>query len=217
MSKRFAVISSTGASVVKTVYAKTSRSIFNLDLIIVDRECGAKEFGKKNNIRTEMINEAEKNLFSDEILLVLEREKIDYVYLFFTRILKGNLLKNYDERIINFHPSLLPACPGLNGFEDTLKSGAMLVGSTAHFVDSGIDTGKIILQGFASLHSIHSAQLRHVIFSQQCASLYQIHKKLANDIPLFDVKSLTSELGQGFLPNLDSDSLSLYRTILNKE
>lgn len=216
MSKKFAVISSTGASVVKTVYAKTNRSEFDLDLIIVDRECGAKEFALNSNIDLVTIGSDDKELISDAILSALLENEIDYVYVFYTRLLKGGILKEYSERIINFHPSLLPACPGLHGFEDTLNSGAMLVGSTAHFLDSGIDTGKIILQTFASVHGTKPSYLRHVIFSQQCASLYAIHKRLANDMPLMDFGSRANDLAQGFLPNLDADSLSLYQIILNK-
>ena len=51
-------------------------------------------------------------------------------------------MKGNSRQVINFHPSILPACPGMNGFEDTIESGAMHVGSTVHFVDTGIDTGK---------------------------------------------------------------------------
>lgn len=216
MSKKFAVISSTGASVVKAVYANTNRVEFNLDLMVVDRDCGAKDFALSHDIPVEIIGSDVKKSISDEAIVILKERKIDYVYLFFTRLLKGRILNDYSEKIINFHPSLLPACPGLHGFEDTLKSGAMLAGSTAHLVDAGIDTGKIIYQAFAPVHSIPPKQLRHVIFAQQCATLYAVHKRIKNNMTLLEVGSLSNCLKQGFLPNIDADALSLYQKVLNK-
>lgn len=213
MSRRFAVISSTGASVIKTVYANTKRSEFDLDLIVVDRECGAVDFARDSNIELAVVGQGGDRLISDEILEILDKKNIDYVYVFYTRLLKGNLLDKYAGRIINFHPSLLPACPGLHGFEDTLRSGAMLAGSTAHYVDSGMDTGQIILQAFTPANT---NELRHVIFSQQVATLYAIHRKLVNDVSLVGGNSVGFELAQGFLPNIDAESLSLYQAVLNK-
>jgi phosphoribosylglycinamide formyltransferase-1 len=216
LSKRFALISSTGASVVKAVYLNTNRSEFDLDLIIVDRNCGAKEFGLRNGIRVDQIASCGKKEVSQEILSILRKEKIDYVYLFFTRLLEGKLLTEYSERIINFHPSLLPSCPGLHGFEDTLKSGALLAGSTVHFVDAGIDTGKIIQQGFAPVRYFDKTKLRHRIFSQQCASLFSINQKIKQGISLIDFKLHDCDLGQGFLPNLNEESFNFYQVILNQ-
>ncbi|MDA1381029.1 formyltransferase family protein [Plesiomonas shigelloides subsp. oncorhynchi] len=65
---------------------------------------------------------------------------------FYTRLLSDVFLKAHPHRVINFHPSILPACPGMDGFGDTLKSGALFIGSTVHFIDEGMDTGKPILQ-----------------------------------------------------------------------
>lgn len=216
MSKKFAVISSTGASVVKTVYANTHRAEFDLDLMVVDRDCGAKEFALSHDIPVEIIGGDVEKTISDEAAFILKERKIDYVYLFFTRLLNGQILDVYSEKIINFHPSLLPACPGLHGFEDTLKSGAMLAGSTAHLVDAGIDTGRIIYQSFVPVHSVPPEHLRHVIFAQQCATLYAIHKSLKNNLPLLEAGSLSNCLKQGFLPNIDADAFRLYQKVRNK-
>jgi phosphoribosylglycinamide formyltransferase-1 len=215
--KKYAVISSTGASVVKMLYEITDRSEFNLDVIIVDRECGAKNFAIKENIPWEMVGNCSGVNLSDEILKILKRRNIDYVYLFFTRIIKGSILEDYAEKIINFHPSILPACPGLHGFEDTLKSGAMLAGSTAHYIDEGMDTGSIIYQSYVPVAKFDHARLRHIIFSQQCALLNAIHTKLNNNINLLNRSETDDDLAQGFLPNIDLNSLAIYYKILNKE
>lgn len=64
----------------------------------------------------------------------------------FMRILKGDFLGAFAGRVINIHPSLLPAFPGLHAWKQALDYGAKVAGCTVHFVDQGIDTGPIILQ-----------------------------------------------------------------------
>jgi phosphoribosylglycinamide formyltransferase-1 len=64
----------------------------------------------------------------------------------FMRIVKPGLLNAFTGRIINIHPSLLPAFPGLDAGRQALESGAEETGCTVHFVDGGIDTGPIICQ-----------------------------------------------------------------------
>lgn len=77
--------------------------------------------------------------------------------------------------MINFHPSILPACPGMDGFGDTLKSGALFIGSTVHFIDEGMDTGKPILQAAFPRNPGESiTKLRHRVFLQQVISLLQV-------------------------------------------
>jgi len=64
----------------------------------------------------------------------------------YMRVLKAPLLRLFAGRIMNVHPSLLPAFPGLRAWEQALKHGARVTGCTVHFVDEGVDTGPIILQ-----------------------------------------------------------------------
>ena len=64
----------------------------------------------------------------------------------FMRIVKGGLLSAYAGRIINIHPALLPAFPGLEAWKQALDYGAKVTGCTVHFVDAGTDTGPIIVQ-----------------------------------------------------------------------
>ncbi len=62
------------------------------------------------------------------------------------RILTPEFVGLFDRRILNIHPSLLPAFPGLNAQKQALDHGAKVTGCTVHFVDRGVDTGPIILQ-----------------------------------------------------------------------
>ncbi len=64
----------------------------------------------------------------------------------FMMILKRGLLAAYPRRIVNIHPSLLPAFPGLDAWKQALAAGVTITGCTVHFVDAGMDTGPIILQ-----------------------------------------------------------------------
>lgn len=64
----------------------------------------------------------------------------------FMRIVKPRLLAAFPNRVLNIHPSLLPAFPGLRAWEQALAYGAKVSGCTVHFVDEGMDTGPIILQ-----------------------------------------------------------------------
>src|SRR2546429_4210282 len=64
----------------------------------------------------------------------------------FMRILKGEFLRAFPNRVVNIHPSLLPAFPGLEAWKQALDYGVKVTGCTVHFVDQGIDTGPIIAQ-----------------------------------------------------------------------
>ena len=62
------------------------------------------------------------------------------------RIIKGSMLEEYQGRIMNIHPSLLPSFPGLNAQKQALDYGVRITGCTVHYVNAGVDTGPIILQ-----------------------------------------------------------------------
>jgi len=64
----------------------------------------------------------------------------------FLRLVKRPLLDVFPERIINIHPSLLPAFPGLESWKQALEAGASASGCTVHYVDDGMDTGPVIVQ-----------------------------------------------------------------------
>jgi phosphoribosylglycinamide formyltransferase-1 len=80
-------------------------------------------------------------------LEALREAKVDLVVLAgFMRILKGELLRAFAQKVVNIHPALLPAFPGLEAWKQALDYGAKMTGVTVHFVDQGIDTGAIIAQ-----------------------------------------------------------------------
>jgi phosphoribosylglycinamide formyltransferase-1 len=64
----------------------------------------------------------------------------------FMRIISPEFVKKYKNRIINIHPALLPAFPGLNSQKQAIEYGAKYSGCSVHFVDTGMDTGPVIIQ-----------------------------------------------------------------------
>jgi phosphoribosylglycinamide formyltransferase 1 len=77
----------------------------------------------------------------------LQSAAVDLVVLAgFMRILQGAFLRIFANRVVNIHPALLPAFPGLEAWKQALDYGVKVTGVTVHFVDQGIDTGSIIAQ-----------------------------------------------------------------------
>jgi len=95
-------------------------------------------------------------------VLALEEAEVDLVVLAgFMRILKRGFLDAFAQRVINIHPSLLPAFPGLESWRQALEYGAKVAGCTVHFVDGGIDTGPIIAQEAVPVLPGDTAQTLH--------------------------------------------------------
>jgi phosphoribosylglycinamide formyltransferase-1 len=85
--------------------------------------------------------------FENALTNELRRHQVDLVVLAgFMRILSAGFIQEFSGRILNIHPSLLPAFPGLNAQEQAWRYGVKVAGCTVHFVDEGMDTGPIILQ-----------------------------------------------------------------------
>ena len=126
----------------------------------------------------------EKNLqISNFILEKLMINKIDYLFSFGSHILSGELLKKYENKLINFHPALLPMFPGVSAIDQAVKHGnVLLVGNTAHFIDEGVDTGKIIMQSVIPLQSFKTSMNYDVVLDIQIQMFEKIIKIIDNDL-----------------------------------
>jgi phosphoribosylglycinamide formyltransferase-1 len=83
----------------------------------------------------------------EEIVALLRRHEVELVVLAgFMRVVHEPLLRAYTGAIINIHPSLLPAFPGLDAQRQALERGVKITGCTVHFVEAGVDQGPIIAQ-----------------------------------------------------------------------
>ena len=96
----------------------------------------------------------EKNLqLSNRLLEYFKFNNIEYVFCWGDHILKGTLIREYKNRIINFHPSILPFLKGRKAVDKALNQKSFLCGNTAHFIDDGVDTGPIIMQSICHLNT----------------------------------------------------------------
>ena len=107
---------------------------------------------RDRNLRAEFIPPGSFRTKLDEVaerayIATLQSAEVDLVVLAgFMRILKGDFLRAFPQRVVNIHPSLLPAFSGLAAGKQALEYGVKFTGCTVHFVDQGVDTGPIIAQ-----------------------------------------------------------------------
>ena len=100
------------------------------------------QFLPPGKFRTKLEAEAER-----AYIAALQDAQVDLIVLAgFMRILKGALLRAFPQRVVNIHPALLPAFPGLEAWKQALEYGVKFTGATVHFVDERIDSGPIISQ-----------------------------------------------------------------------
>jgi len=112
---------------------------------ILDLACGAgisAQVIREPKFRTKLSPEVEA-----DVAVRLREAGVELVVLAgYMRMVKAPLLDGFPRRLINIHPSLLPAFPGLEAWRQALEAGVEKTGCTVHFVDSGMDTGEIIAQ-----------------------------------------------------------------------
>jgi len=133
------------------------------------RELGVPtQFIVPGNYRTKLDEAAEA-----AFITALEKARIDLVVLAgFMRILKGEFLRAFPQRVINIHPSLLPAFPGLESWKQALDHGVKFTGCTVHFVDQGVDSGPIIAQKVVPILDHDTPDILHARIQEAEHELY---------------------------------------------
>ena len=105
------------------------------------------KYAKKYNIPFKFLSSKNQINFERSSLIEIKKRKIEFLCLAgFMKILSKKFIKNFGYKIINIHPSLLPKFKGLNTHKRVLKNNEKFTGCTVHYVDSEMDSGKIILQ-----------------------------------------------------------------------
>lgn len=137
------------------ILQKNNSEINNsIKLIVSDEENEVLEKKLDNsniNYRCYSKKDYKDNIYFSEILLEeMKKSKIDYLFIFGKKLLKGDILIQYHYRMINFHPSILPLFSGFNAIDRALEAHMTILGNTAHFIDDSIDNGPIILQNIIS-------------------------------------------------------------------
>jgi len=95
----------------------------------------------------------DRETFEQAMLKVLRDKRVELVvFAGFMRLVSASFIRAFPDRIINIHPSLLPAFPGAHAHRDAIAAGAKVSGCTIHFVDASVDGGPIILQRAVPVH-----------------------------------------------------------------
>jgi len=141
-------ISGTGTNLKSIInYSRDYNFPININLIISNnKNARGIYFAKKFSIPHKIINQT-KDRFEKIMIKELRDKKIDLICLAgFMKILTKNFIRNFNGKIINIHPSLLPKYKGLNTYKRAIEKGDKLFGCTVHYVNEKLDSGKIIIK-----------------------------------------------------------------------
>jgi phosphoribosylglycinamide formyltransferase-1 len=142
-------ISGTGSNLKSLIkFSKLKKSPISIKLIITNNKLAkGLKYGNIFKIKKKIINFKNKEIAEKKILKELKKKEIELICLAgFMKILSRNFIKNFKGKILNIHPSLLPKYKGLNTHERAIENKDKYSGCTVHFVNSKLDSGKIILQ-----------------------------------------------------------------------
>ena len=142
-------ISGTGSNLKSLIkFSKKKKSPISIDLIISNNpKAKGLKLGKINKIKRKVYNFKKKYKIENQILSDLKKHKIKMICLAgFMEILSRNFITKFKGKILNIHPSLLPKYKGLNTHQRALNNNEKYSGCTVHFVNSKLDSGKIVLQ-----------------------------------------------------------------------
>ena len=142
-------ISGTGSNLKSLIkFSIKKKSPISIDLIISNNpKAKGLKLGKINKIKRKVYNFKKKYKIENQILSDLKKHKVKMICLAgFMEILSRNFITKFKGKILNIHPSLLPKYKGLNTHQRALDNNEKYSGCTVHFVNSKLDSGKIILQ-----------------------------------------------------------------------
>jgi len=142
-------ISGTGSNLKSLIkFSKLKKSPISINLILSnDSKSKGLQYGKIFKIKKKIFDFKKKHIDEKKILFELKKNRIDLICLAgFMKILSKTFINNFDGKILNIHPSLLPKFKGLNTHEKAIRSKEKFSGCTVHFVNSKLDSGEIILQ-----------------------------------------------------------------------
>ncbi len=142
-------LSGTGSNFKNLVkYSKKKNSKFKINLVISNKpKAKGLNYAKKCQIRSKVIKHSSAKKSESKILKELINNKIELICLAgYMKILSKKFLKRFKGKIINIHPSLLPKYKGLNTHQRAIDNNEKFSGCTVHYVNSKLDSGRIILQ-----------------------------------------------------------------------
>ncbi|MFZ1563191.1 MAG: phosphoribosylglycinamide formyltransferase, partial [Leptotrichiaceae bacterium] len=164
-----------------------------IEYIIADRDCYSLVRGRKYNIKSVLLDKKEYgNKLSNEINKVLEN-KVDLIVLAgYLSIIDKDFISNWNNKIINIHPSLLPkyggkGMYGMKVHEAVIANKEKKSGCTVHFVDVDIDTGKILLQRKVDVSNNETPEsLQKKVLKEEHQLLIEAIEKVISDSVISD-------------------------------
>jgi phosphoribosylglycinamide formyltransferase 1 len=157
----------------------------NIGVVLSDNaESFALKIAEREGIKNLYINPGRHRTFLEagpekEFVGRLRENNVDLVCLAgFMRVLKKDFIESFRNRIINIHPSLLPAFPGLESWKQALDYGVKFTGCTTHFVEYAIDSGPIILQAVVPVMEDDSSETLHMRIQEKEHLIYPLTVKL---------------------------------------
>ncbi|MDC0168934.1 phosphoribosylglycinamide formyltransferase [Candidatus Nitrosopelagicus sp.] len=156
------LISGRGSNMESILKAIKKQKIPINPAIVISNKSNAKglAIAKKMGVQTAVIDSSKykgrRLQFDEEIISTLRKYNVTptnglVCLAGFMRIISPHFIKEYKNKILNIHPALLPAFPGLDAQKQAMEFGAKYSGCTVHFVDEGVDTGPIIIQGIVEI------------------------------------------------------------------
>ena len=146
------LISGRGSNMLALADAVRDGRIPNAEIaVVISDKADAVGLSKANErgIETEVIQRRGRSRAEHdaEIVIALKQRSIDLVCLAgYMRVLSGEFIRSFSQRILNIHPSLLPSFPGLDAQRQALEHGVKVSGCTVHYIDETLDGGPIIAQ-----------------------------------------------------------------------
>jgi phosphoribosylglycinamide formyltransferase-1 len=182
VTRRIVAVASGGGGILDAALRHDELVRAQVVSVVVDRECGAIGVAAAHQVPCRRVDERDNSRFSDTLLAHCRDVGADHVVLFFNRLLAGDVLSTYEQRIVNLHASLLPAFPGLHALEQARRAGARFVGTTVHLIDDRVDAGQVILQSVLPVDPGGDVGIqRHRQFVQFCKGLMQTCHWLEED------------------------------------
>ena len=181
MKARLAVLGSGSGSNCQSIFNAIDDGRLDAEVVIVlsdHEDAYILERARKRGVPTAWLDcGGYKNKFPAEAQETLARQlrelKVDLICLAgFMRLVKEPLLRAFPRRILNIHPALLPAFPGVEAWKQALEAGATRTGCTVHYVDAGMDTGEIIMQAYVPVLPDDTPESLHTRIQVQEHILY---------------------------------------------
>ena len=142
-------ISGTGSNLKNLInFSKTKKSPISIDLIISNTiKAKGLKYSNQYKIKKKILNFKNIRIAEKRLLDLLKQNKIQFICLAgFMKILSSKFIKQFNGKIINIHPSLLPRYKGLNTHSRAIQNKDKFTGCSVHYVTEKLDSGKIIIQ-----------------------------------------------------------------------